>query len=117
MELNTLDRIVILGLLPKVGDITTLRISRELESRLGFSEEEHKRLKIEVNKRDGNIYWDSDADAPINIDLGDVATRIIKDALLEMNERRQLTRDHLSLYERFVEQPKVSKVLELAAAR
>jgi len=56
LKLNTAQRLVLLDVLPKEGNYTTLKIVRKLKESLSFSEEEHKRLKF-VQDGDG-VRWD-----------------------------------------------------------
>ena len=99
-ELSVLERVVILAILPRQGDITKLRIVRDLERELSFSEEEHKALKLR-SLPDGRIKWDGAATK--TIEMGDVALGLIRDRLKELSDSDQLQMDHLPIYERFVE--------------
>ena len=42
--LSVKGRLMLLGILPAEGDLTTIRIVRELREGLSFSETEHKQL-------------------------------------------------------------------------
>ncbi|KKL11469.1 hypothetical protein LCGC14_2545550, partial [marine sediment metagenome] len=46
MLLNVKQRLLLLNILPDQGDYITLKIIREQQERLSFSEEELKRLKV-----------------------------------------------------------------------
>ncbi len=101
MELKTFDRILLLNILPREGDITSLRIIRKLREDLSFSEEEHKVLEF---KQDGErIQWKTEADRPKTVDIGDKAKEIIRNRLKELSDQKKLTEEHLPLYEKFVE--------------
>lgn len=113
MKLSTLDRISILSILPKQGDILTLRIVRELESTIGFTEAEHKRLNFRTEN--GRIYWDEGVE-PHDFTIGEVAQRIVRDSLIALERNKQLPLDHLSLYERFVEAKEPAPEPELVVA-
>ncbi|GAH82287.1 unnamed protein product, partial [marine sediment metagenome] len=47
MKLNIAERIALLGVLPQKGNAITLRIIRELQSRLSLTEEEIKHYNIQ----------------------------------------------------------------------
>ena len=100
MELTTIERITLLQLLPKEGDILTLRVIRDVRDRLAFTEEEHTRLKFQ--RDDQSIKWDIEADTPVDIEIGDVAKKIIADRFKELNEERKLTEEHIDLFDKFV---------------
>ena len=46
VKLNVFERLMAMGLLPKEGSYVTLRIQRELTTKLGMSEEELKEFDI-----------------------------------------------------------------------
>jgi hypothetical protein len=99
MLLNTFDRLILLNIMPKEGDITTLKIIRKLKDDLSFSEEEHTALQFK--NEGGNIMWKEDADIQKEIEIGEKATDIIADALKALNKAKKLTEAHIPIYERF----------------
>jgi len=100
MLLNTFDRLILLNVLPKEGDITTLKIIRKLKDDLSFSEEEHTALQFK--NEDGNIMWKEEADIKKEIEIGEKATDIIAEALKKLNKERKLTEAHIPVFEKFV---------------
>jgi hypothetical protein len=101
MELSTFDRLILLNILPKEGDFTTLKIVRKLREDLSFSEEEHKAL--EFNQDGGNIQWKQAGDVPKNVSIGEKATDLIVEILKKLDKEKKLQESHFTLYERFVE--------------
>lgn len=100
MKLNVLNRLLLLNLLPKEGDITTLRIIRKLQEELSFSEEEHKALNF---TEDGTaLNWTSSADVPKEVSIGVKASAIIVDVLEKRNAEKKLTAEFLPLYDLFI---------------
>ena len=102
MRLMVLERLVLLSILPKEGSFLTLKIVRELREALSFTEAEHQFLKFQ--QTDDQIRWDSEADQPVEIEMGTAAMGIIAAALKSLDEEKKLTEDHFELYEKFVEQ-------------
>ena len=100
MLLNTFDRLILLNIMPKEGDITTLKIIRKLKDDLSFSEEEHTALQFK--NEDGNIMWKEEADIKKEIEIGEKATDIIAEALKKLNKERKLTEAHIPVFEKFV---------------
>jgi hypothetical protein len=101
MELNLKERIVLLNVLPRQGDMATVRIVRDLQNSLAPSEDEFKEFEI---KQEGTQYsWNEKGMAPKEIKIGARARQIVVDALTTMDKAKQLTADHLSVYEKFVE--------------
>ena len=101
MELKVSDRLILLNLLPKEGDFTTLKIVRKLREDLSFSEAEHKAL--EFKQENGNIQWKQAGDIPKDIPIGEKASDIIVDVLKKLDKEKKLQESHFNLYERFVE--------------
>ena len=100
MLLKVADRLLLLNVLPVVGSFETLKIVRDLQSALSFSEEELKTL--DLTSKDGEIKWLQGADVRKDIPIGEIAAKVIRERLEEMDKRKQLKIEALPLYERFV---------------
>lgn len=100
MRLNILERLMMQGLLPKESNFVTLRIVNKLREDLSFDEDEIKHLGIEA---DGDqVRWDPAKGMVVkDVDVGEVATKIIQEALTGLDETSKLTADHLTLYGKF----------------
>ena len=101
MLLNVKQRLLLLNILPNEGSYDVLKIVRDQQALLSFTDEEHKRLKIQ--QRDGMFVWDESADAPVEVHIGEIAATVVKRALRQLNEEGQLQMEFLPLYEHFVE--------------
>lgn len=105
MKLNVPERVALLQILPAEGDFTTLKVLRGLQEKLGFSEEDHKKFKI-VRMAD-RVQWDpKEGVKDIEIELGDKAKEIVKEALLELDKTKKLRPEHFTVYEKFVQDKK-----------
>ena len=104
MKLNVLERLILLSILPKEGNFTTLKIIRKLRETLSFSEEEHKALKFK--EEDGRLFWDSSYEALKDIHVGEKAEDVIVSTLKKMDEEKKLTDEHFSVYEKFIDKRK-----------
>ena len=102
MKLDVPDRLVLLNLLPAEGNVLTLRIVQELRLALAFSEKEL--LAAELVQKDGLARWNPEADVTKEVTIGSAASGLIVDALKKLEGESRLTVNHLSLYERFVEE-------------
>jgi len=102
MKLSVRERLLVLNIFPQATNFATLKIIREAEVELGFSEKEMKNLDM---KADGNqITWNNEKDKEIGekeIKIGDNLREIIKKSLKELDANEKLTREHFSLYEKF----------------
>ena len=100
MELNVKQRLMLLNVVPVEGvRMTDLRIARELQLKLGFSEEEQQRFGFVQD--DQRLTWNQEADVPADIKIGPRAHVLIVDALKKMDEDKKLTLDHVDLWDLF----------------
>lgn len=100
LSLSVAERVKLLSALPREGDITTLRVVRDLQNELSFSEEEL--AEYEIKRSGGNITWKGDKDRGKEIKIGEAGLKIISDALKKLSEAEKLTVEYVPLYERFV---------------
>ncbi len=100
MELKVSERLILLSVLPKEGNVTTLRIIRDLKDALSFDLKEYEELKFQDDGE--RVTWEG-GDPVKEVEINDVARGIIHDAFRELNNRAKLHEEHLPLYERFLE--------------
>ena len=103
MELSVQDRLILLTIIPKEGDITTLKILRDLQSALSFTEAETAALQFQ--NVEGGTRWDIEASKrleKVDINIGGKANSMIVDAFQELSTQKKLTIDHLPTFEKFV---------------
>lgn len=98
MKLTIGERFVLLSLIPQQGNFATLKIVRELQDNLSFSEEEHKKHQFVFEGE--NVSWKGSSEKEIN--FGEKATDIIVKAFKELNAQEKLKLEHMPLYEKFV---------------
>jgi len=100
MELNVKQRLVLLQVVPVEGvRMTDLRIARELQLKLGFTEEEQVRFGFV--QEDTRLIWNEKEDVPVDIKIGPRAHVLIQDALKKLDEEKKLTLDHIELWDLF----------------
>lgn len=100
MELRVYERLILMNVLsPMEGTLTTMRIVRDLKDRLGFTEAEYHAL--EFSESDGRVVWKTEADVPVEIEIGEKAKDIIKRRLETLSREGRLTLEHLPICERF----------------
>ena len=100
MELDAGERLVLLHILPKEGDLTTLRIVRDLQAALSFTEEEHKLYDFRMV--DGNTHW-SNPEVKVEVPIGKKAMEIIRAAIKDLDAKKKLNLAFLPVCERFLE--------------
>jgi hypothetical protein len=101
MELTIGERLM-LGMLlgPIAADVVTLRIVRDLQAELGFSDEESEELKFEATEN-GQIKWNTEAPQTKEFEFKPAALRIIVEQLKKASVSKTLTLQQLNLYEKF----------------
>ncbi len=97
-KLSVPDRVVLLDILPPMGDITTVRIVRDLREELSFSEAEHVKFGIKIEG--GRVSWKSSA--PKDVEIGPKAREVIVNSFKWLDGQKKLTEQHLEMYDRFV---------------
>ena len=111
MKLDIQERIVLLQVLPAEGDFVTLKVLRDLRGVLSFSEEDLKKFKIKTitdSEGKSSVTWNIEAGAVgAEIEVGEKATEIVKEALVKLDEEKKLGQQHFSLYEKFVQDKEV----------
>jgi len=102
MELTVTERLVAQGLLPQEANFTNLKLIRVAREGLSFSDEENKALQF---KQDGEqVQWNQEAAELLkDVELGEVVTIMIVDALKELDKDNKLQEQHFSLYSKFVD--------------
>ena len=108
MMLTVFERANLLGLLPKEGNIKTLRTVRKAQEVIALSDEENERWQPRVIDG-GRMEWKTaDEDGtPIpqeaDVPLSELAFELIREKLIKADEAEKLKLEHYSLYEKFVE--------------
>jgi hypothetical protein len=100
MQLDVMERLVLLSILPREGNFTTLKLMRKLREDLSFSEEEHKLLMF-VQEGD-RVKWNLQAGVMKDFDFGDVVNGIIVNQLKKLDKENKLSDDSFTLYEKFI---------------
>lgn len=112
VKLSVVNRISLLGLLPNEGDLTTIKIIRELREELSFTADEHALLGFRP-AGDRKVIWNEEAAVNKEIVFSGVREIIlekVKTQLREMEDKGKLKLDHLSLYEVLVEKAETEKL-------
>lgn len=102
MNLNVLERLLVLNLLPKEGTFTNLKLLRVARENLSFTEEENKALNFK--QENDQIVWINDAVGDKEIDTGEVVTRLIVKELKKLDKEEKLKDEFLSLYDKYIKE-------------
>ena len=104
--LNVLERSTLLGILPKEGNIITLRLNRELTGKVGLSAEDFANFEIKTTQdpKDPDkswTSWNAKGSAPTDIDFADVEVGLVRTELKKLDTAGKLNESMISLYEKF----------------
>jgi len=99
MQLDILQRILIFSVLPKEGNLLTMKTLRSLKEKVGFSEEDLDKYNIRLEGT--NYKWDASKDIPVEFDITEGEVKLIKTGLKELDTQGKLMEQHLSLCELF----------------
>lgn len=105
MKLKIAERINLLSLMPTETNFVTLKVIRDLEEELSFSEKEIKDYEIETQvagQRTFTKWNDAGNDYEKNCKIGEKATDLIVEQLEKLDKENKLTNNHFTLYEKFV---------------
>lgn len=93
-------RLLVLNILPREGNIVTLRIVKETRDALAISEDEMKELDM---KRDneGNVVWNEQKEKLKEIKLGDPTKGLIFDTLMKLSDANKLPLEYVELYDEY----------------
>ena len=99
VELNIGERMIVLSILPKEGSIVTVRLIRELISKLGASAQDFTEYGME--QKDGAITFNEKGTHPVPFELADSEMEIIRKSLKELDSNNKLIPDMISIWEKF----------------
>jgi len=100
MELNVLDRLLLLNLLPVEGSFVNLKLLRVAREDLSFNEEENKSLNFQ--QQEDHMTWSDSPPIVKEVEIGDVVTDLIVKALKKLDKEEKLKPEHMELYEKFI---------------
>ncbi len=106
IKLSVFERLVLLNILPKEGNFLTLKIVRQLREGLSFEEKEIKEVDLTIDPKTGQATWDTAKDPNKEIEIGREAKKIIVEVLEKLDKDNKLGEQHITLYEKFVEEKK-----------
>ena len=105
MKLSVLERVLLGGMMAGYkGSFTNLKLIRQGREVISFSEQENKDLNIQQEGE--QLKWNGEASLKyqaVEIKLGETVLNVIKGMLQKLNDNAELTEQHFSLYEKFVE--------------
>lgn len=106
MELGIAERVMLSSVLaPAEGDVTMLRVVRDLLARVGFDAEESKRLNFQQQGEGeaARTTWSEDADRSLEVEFSDAELGIIASLFKKLSRSGKMRVAMLDLHDKFVE--------------
>ena len=103
VKLNMFERLVVMGLLPQLGNIATLRLVMEQNLILGASDEETVVAGLYTAPEGGIMArygWDKVPEVEFTFE--ETVLKWIREALQKLEDTEQLTMEHFRVYEKFM---------------
>jgi len=101
MLLSVVDRLILLNIIDGENDIPTLRVIRQMQKDLGFTEEELEILKFE-NKPNGGMVWQPGVDDK-EIEIGHTPHNVVLKCFDKINQKQKMNMELLAVFEKFEE--------------
>lgn len=104
MEINmtVAERLWLNGLLPKEGNIGTVRTSRDIQNVITISQEEQKSIGFQVVGA-GKMQWNPQSEEVKTFRFTRFQMKLITDTMVRASTSEKLNIECISLYEKFVE--------------
>ena len=103
MKFDVMDRLLMLKALGAVeGNLATLRVVRDLQGEIGFSEEELKELGL--HQEGGRTFWEQNKVSPKEVSIGPAALEASLSMFQKLDQAQKLTIEYLPLYERLLKE-------------
>jgi len=114
-KLNILERFLVLNILPKENNIMTLKTIRKLQDTLLPSDEELDEIEMKIITEDSNgnplpqpqnQFNKKKAEVEKEFEIAERGHDIISDALNKLDKEKKLNLEHMSLWDKFMEENK-----------
>lgn len=102
MKLNTLERLIAMGLLPETGDFSTLNTIDAARKSIGLKPEEVEEFDFKISEDKKSWLWNAKGSEEKEIELNKAAVRMLEEELKKLNDDKKLTANHMSLYKKVV---------------
>jgi len=102
IELDIMDRINILQVLPKEENFATLKLVRKIADNIGLTESEFAEWEIKEDVEKKLMTWKEDTDTTKEYTFGEKSFSIIRNALKKLDREKKITNQFFNTYEKFV---------------
>lgn len=101
MKLNLRDRFVLVQMLPQVGKLKEVKLSKDMTEKLMPSQEEVD--EFEISQNEGMISWTPGVDTTKDIELSEDEELFLKAQFIKLDEESKIEALHAEMIERLFE--------------
>ncbi len=113
-KLTVRNRFDLQSVIPKEGDLTAMKMIREVREDLSFSQEEHDQFEIKIFPN-GGVSWNATKAEEVDnkeVTIPQTIVELIQKALEKLNVDKRIQDEHIDLYDMFIEnEPKEAKIV------
>jgi hypothetical protein len=99
VNLTILERVVIMNILPQMGNVQSARAIRNTKTILKITDEEKKVVEAKLTPQ-GTLQGEI-GDPEKTFELPHSSTKVIKDTLTDLDKKSQLSIDAVAVYDKF----------------
>ena len=100
MKFTTRERLWLRELLPVKGTFSDMKLKRELALKIEFSDEEKETL--ELKRLENGLSFNPQKEFDSELEFNDDEKQLIKNSLNMLSEKKELTDDLVTLFEKFM---------------
>lgn len=101
MELTVKDRVYLMSLLPRKGNLKQMQIKSKLREKLDFTEKETEEIEMKVLENN-NVVWNPSKATLKEVELEEEELNLIKHAIDLLDKEESVTDDLLLTVEKFL---------------
>lgn len=102
IQLNLSERILIPSILKKESTFDIITINNDIENKVKITQTELKNFAIKVVKQ--IVTWNNKGqNSLITVEFTELELNEIKSCLMDLNNEKKITNNHISLYKKFVQ--------------
>lgn len=94
------ERVILQNILPKKWSYTDMSIISEINDKARLSQDEIKDMWV-TESSDGSITWAKEKDKWVKITFSKAETNIIRRTLKDLDSKKEITSDMMTLYDMF----------------
>lgn len=100
LELDLMDRLVLLHVLPKEDSVLTMKVVIDLKNKLGITSAEHE--EFELKQENGKFGWNEKASLPKVFDVSGAEKSVLSDAFKKLDKDKKITEEMVQTFDKIM---------------